>query len=139
MKILMLSWEYPPRIVGGLARHVYWLSKYLTMKGIKVYVVTLSEGDKEYVELKEGIHIYRVNPYRIPLPDFTSWVHQFNYTMLKKCIEIIRDIGIDLIHAHDWLVAHAAIALKHIFRIPLVTTIHSTEHGRRGGIHNEFE
>ena len=26
MKILMLTWEYPPRVVGGIARVVYDLS-----------------------------------------------------------------------------------------------------------------
>lgn len=139
MKILMLSWEYPPRIVGGLARHVYWLSKYLAMKGLEVHVVTLSEGDSDYTELVEGVHVHRVNSYQIPSPDFTSWVHQFNYAMIKRGIEIVKNRNIDLIHAHDWLVAHASIVLKHVFRIPLVVTIHSTEYGRRGGIHNEFE
>ena len=34
MKILMLTWEYPPRIVGGIARVVYDLSQKLTKEGL---------------------------------------------------------------------------------------------------------
>lgn len=41
----------------------------------------------------------------------------------------------DLIHAHDWLVGDAAIALKHNFKIPLIATIHATEYGRYNGIY----
>ncbi|MGL4880249.1 MAG: glycosyltransferase family 4 protein, partial [Waterburya sp.] len=40
-----------------------------------------------------------------------------------------------LIHAHDWLVGDAAIALKHNFKLPIIATIHATEYGRYNGIH----
>ena len=33
MKILMLTWEYPPRIVGGIARVVHDLSQKLVKEG----------------------------------------------------------------------------------------------------------
>jgi glycogen synthase len=39
----------------------------------------------------------------------------------------------DLLHAHDWLVAKAGIALKHRWKTPLITTIHATERGRHQG------
>ena len=39
----------------------------------------------------------------------------------------------DLVHGHDWLVAHASVALSERFEIPYVTTIHATEHGRHQG------
>ncbi len=45
----------------------------------------------------------------------------------------------DIIHAHDWLVGDAAIALKHTFKIPLVATIHATEYGRYNGIYSEAQ
>jgi glycogen(starch) synthase len=37
------------------------------------------------------------------------------------------------VHAHDWLVAHAAATLKHHLRAPLVATVHATEAGRHQG------
>ena len=39
----------------------------------------------------------------------------------------------DVVHAHDWLVAHPAIALAEYFDVPLVSTIHATEAGRHSG------
>lgn len=45
MKILMLTWEYPPRIVGGIARVVHDLSHRLIKDGHDVTVVTYKEGN----------------------------------------------------------------------------------------------
>ncbi len=134
----MLSWEYPPRIVGGLSRHVYWLSKSIVRHGHQVIVGTLSNNNSKNIETHGDLIIVRVNPYRIPSPDFISWVHQFNQTLIENIIDII-DSDIDIIHAHDWLVARAGIILKHLYRRPLIATIHSTEYGRRNGLHNVFE
>ncbi|MER7442674.1 glycogen/starch synthase, partial [Micromonospora avicenniae] len=39
-RILMLSWEYPPVLVGGLGRHVHALSVALAAAGHDVTVVT---------------------------------------------------------------------------------------------------
>ncbi len=139
MKILMLSWEYPPRIVGGLSRHVYWLSHNIAKIGHRVYVGTLSVSDEEVIEEpSDNLTIIRINPYKIPSPDFISWVHQFNQILLEKIIDYPGS-NIDIIHAHDWLVARAGIILKHLYRKPLIATIHSTEYGRRNGLHNVFE
>ena len=59
-----------------------------------------------------------------------------NHSMGKHGAKLILEEGdFDLIHAHDWLVGDAAVALKHTFKIPLVSTIHATEWGRNNGIH----
>ena len=50
MKILMLTWEYPPRVVGGISRVVYDLSKTLLKDGHDVTVVTYRDGDAPYFE-----------------------------------------------------------------------------------------
>ena len=44
MKILMLSWEFPPHVVGGLGRHVFHLSKTLASKGFDISVLTFTDG-----------------------------------------------------------------------------------------------
>ena len=33
VKILMVSWEYPPVVIGGLGRHVYQLATALAADG----------------------------------------------------------------------------------------------------------
>ena len=140
MKILMLTWEYPPRIVGGIARVVHDLSKRLIKDGHEVTVVTYKEGDLPDYENDKGVKVYRVNNYMINPNNFIDWIMQLNFNLVAKATEIIQKEGpFDVIHAHDWLVAYAAKTLKNAFDIPIVATIHATEAGRNSGIHDETQ
>ena len=140
MKILMLTWEYPPRIVGGIARVVNDLSKRLIKDGHDVYVVTYREGSTPYYENDKGVHVYRVDNYMINPNNFIDWIMQLNFNMVAKVNELIaKGEKFDVIHAHDWLVAYAAKTLKNSYDLPLVSTIHATDAGRNGGIHNEVQ
>lgn len=141
MNIMMLSWEFPPRIVGGISPHVYNLSEELAKLGEEVSVITCDyPGAPEFEDIN-GVHVYRVDSYKSPTTDFESWVYLMNVNMQIKAAKII-GLGkekVDIIHAHDWLVATSSVSLKHIYRKPLVTTIHSTEYGRRNGIYNDYQ
>lgn len=140
MKILMLTWEYPPRIVGGIARVVHDLSHRLIKDGHEVTVVTYKEGDLPAYENDKGVEVYRVENYMIHPTNFIEWVLQLNFNMTSKVIELINENGkFDVIHAHDWLTASSAKTLKQAFSIPLVATIHATEAGRNSGIHDETQ
>jgi glycosyltransferase involved in cell wall biosynthesis len=92
-------------------------------------------GSAPKYEIVEGIHLYRC-----PVShgnDFFHWVANMNESMGCLGGELLNKHGdFDLIHAHDWLVGDAAIALKYNFKLPLVATIHATEYGRYNGIHN---
>jgi 1,4-alpha-glucan branching enzyme len=138
---MMLTWEFPPRIIGGISPHVYYLSKSLTRKGMKVYVVTCDFPGAPQHEVLDGVEIFRIDSYKNPSPDFATWVYLMNVNMQKEAAAIIKglDGNVDVLHAHDWLVATAGIGLKHVFRKPLFATIHSTEIGRRNGIHFDYE
>jgi glycosyltransferase involved in cell wall biosynthesis len=137
---MMLTWEFPPRIIGGISPHVYYLSKSLTKNAVKVYVVTCDFPGAPPHETLDGVEVYRVDSYKNPSPDFASWVYLMNMNMQKEAASIVRELGgVDIFHAHDWLVANAGIGLKHVFRRPLLATIHSTEYGRRNGIHSDYE
>ena len=140
MKILMLTWEYPPRVVGGIARVVHDLSKRLIKDGHEVTVVTYKEGDVPYFEDDNGVKVYRVDNYMINPNNFIDWIMQLNFNLISKACEIIAKEGkFDVIHAHDWLVAYAAKSLKNSYDIPIVATIHATEAGRNSGIHDETQ
>lgn len=140
MKILMLTWEYPPRVVGGIARVVYDLSRTLIKDGHDVTVVTYKEGDAPDFEDDKGVKVYRVGNYMINPNNFIDWIMQLNFNLVAKANEIISKEGnFDVIHAHDWLVAYAAKTLKNSYNIPIVATIHATEAGRNSGIHNETQ
>ena len=140
MKILMLTWEYPPRIVGGIARVVHDLSKRLIKDGHDVTVITYKEGNVPYFEDDKGVKVYRVDNYMINPNNFIDWIMQLNFAMVAKANEIIALEGkFDVIHAHDWLVAYAAKTLKNSYNMPIVSTIHATEAGRNSGIHDETQ
>ena len=141
MKILMLTWEYPPRIVGGIARVVHDLSKRLIKDGHEVTVVTYRDNTNvpEY-ENDKGVNVYRVDNYMIHPNNIIDWIMQLNFNLVSKATEIInKEGGFDVIHAHDWLVTYAAKTLKNAYNIPIVATIHATEAGRNSGIHDETQ
>ena len=140
MKILMLTWEYPPRVVGGISKVVYDLSHRLIKDGHQVTVVTYRDGDTSYYEDDEGINVYRVDNYMIHPNNFIDWIMQLNFNMVAKASELMNKFGkFDVIHAHDWLVSYAAKSLKEAYDVPMVATIHATENGRNSGIHDETQ
>ncbi len=140
MRILMLSWEFPPRSVGGIAQHVYDLTTALAEGGEEIHLITCATPEAPGKEKINGVYVYRVNPYNLPAPDFLTWILQLNLSMVEYAISLINSLGdLDLIHAHDWLVAYAGRALKHAYKLPLIATIHATEYGRNQGLHNDLQ
>ncbi len=133
--ILMLSWEYPPLIEGGLARHVRKLSEALVEQGVDVHVLTRGGEESPAEEVAEGVAIHRVREPKRPtdLGEFVAWVERMNADMLAAGVELGDRLDFDLVHGHDWLVAMAGDHLARRFGAPLVTTIHATEHGRHQG------
>jgi len=138
MKILMLSWEYPPRIVGGIARVVHDLSHRLIKDGHEVTVITYRDGDVPYFENDGGVKVHKVDNFMISPNNFIDWVMQLNFNMIARAGEIVAQDGyFDVVHAHDWLTAYAGKTIKLAHGIPLVSTIHATEAGRNSGINDE--
>ena len=135
----MLSWEYPPVIEGGLARHVRKLAEALTRQGVALDVLTRGVGGgPEVVSLgpgEPGVTVHRVPEPSWPrdLDRFVGWVERMNEDMLAAGEALAEEGPYELVHGHDWLVAHAAAALAQRLGAPYVTTIHATEHGRHQG------
>ncbi|WP_422774312.1 glycosyltransferase family 4 protein [Plantactinospora sp. WMMC1484] len=137
LKILILSWEYPPVLVGGLGRHVHALATALAAAGHQVTVVTRHGEGAPMEAYADGVHVVRApeDPVGFPLatPSLLAWTMAFNHTLTRTALRAARTGDYDVIHAHDWLVAHTAITLADHLDIPLVTTIHATEAGRHQG------
>ena len=135
MRICMLTWEFPPRIVGGIARHCLGLSKALAKLGHEVYVITLEFPGTPLFEDVDGVKVHRVL-IELGHPNFIIWTFIFNHFMEKKVAELSRSVKFDIIHIHDWLTAEAGVSSKHFLNKSLVSTVHSTEVGRSQGLHN---
>jgi glycogen synthase len=139
LKILLLTWEYPPNVVGGLSRHVYGLSVHLAQLGHEVHVMTAGNGGLSAYERVNGVHVHRVIPVNNQDDDFLSWIAGLNLAMSFKGVKLAEEIKFDIVHAHDWLVGTSALTLKEELSIPLLTTIHATEHGRNNGIYSGMQ
>ena len=160
MRVLMFSWEYPPYVVGGLGNHVAALVPALARQGVEVHLVTprwvagdkiwyqgsveTVEGAQEVIHnsssasvterTPEGAYIHRVEPPVHQMGNFYADAQQTNLNLEEVAMALIQDLGgVDLLHAHDWLVAFAATSLKRLCKIPLIATIHATERGRGRG------
>ncbi len=165
LHILVLAWEFPPRVVGGIARHVAELYPELVLRGHQITIVTVApppasdkvdDNPSPEHEIVSGVDVYRVE---VPEHnDFFEWVRIMNRNMVQyvqthfahntndnsandsdQSPEEPLSQNFDLIHAHDWLVGEAAIALAGQYELPIIATIHATEYGRCNGIHNDTQ
>ena len=130
----MLSWEYPPLVVGGIAAHVDGLARAMVRQGHEVVVFSLHTSEAPDDTVVEGVRILRANIDLPWLPDdnlvgrMASANHQI--TQLASQLGTWRP---DVVHAHDWLVSWAGDTIATVWSVPLVATIHATERGRHGG------
>lgn len=140
MHILMLSWEFPPVVVGGIARHVHDLAVSLARQGVSVTILTTGTAQTAPVERLGGLTVHRVAPANPASMDFVGQVMQLNLNLLERGLSLAaQGESFDLVHAHDWVTAYAGKALKHGLDLPLVATIHATEWGRNNGLHDDLQ
>ncbi|MEO6126116.1 MAG: glycosyltransferase family 4 protein [Ilumatobacteraceae bacterium] len=134
MRVLMLSWEYPPLVVGGIAAHVDGLARAMVRAGHDVVVLSLRTPEAPDDTVTEGVRIVRANVDLPWLPDdnLVAQMASANH-QLTQLIAHLGDWRPDIVHAHDWLVAWAGDTIAKIWNAPMVATVHATERGRHGG------
>ena len=136
MRVLMVSWEYPPIVEGGLARAVRKLAEGLvTELDVEVHVLTRAGEHGPLDEVRHGVHVHRVREPHYPtaVPEFVQWVERMNRHLLARGRELAEEHDFDVVHGHDWLVGVAAKRLADRIGRPFVTTVHATEYGRHQG------
>jgi 1,4-alpha-glucan branching enzyme len=131
MEITILTWEFPPRIVGQLAAQVKKLSVQLSKHHVKTHVVTYYDYLAEPYEESEGIKIYRVtNPVRTHIGVLT-WVLTLNQEVERISANIYyKTQSLNLIDTHDWHFIPAAVTLKKGLNIPFNYSVDSLEEHR---------
>jgi glycogen synthase len=136
----MLSWEYPPVVIGGLGRHVHHLATALAAAGHEVMVLSRRPFDTDPSthpttdEVHEGVRVVAAaqDPHEFGFgTDMMAWTLAMGHSMIRAGLSA--DFMPDIVHAHDWLVAHPAVALAEFFDVPIVSTMHATEAGRHSG------
>jgi glycogen(starch) synthase len=142
MRVLMLSWEYPPVVIGGLGRHVHALATRLADQGHDVVVLCRQESGTDATThpstdtVAEHVRVVRVAedpPHLAFERDLVAWTLAMGHAMVRAAHALLRSWRPDVVHAHDWLVTHPAIAVADLLGVPLVATMHATEAGRHSG------
>jgi len=154
MKIAVLVYEYPPKIVGGLGTYAAEITRKFVLMDHDVTVFTMNDdaGTLPTREIWRGIEIHR--PLHIDvsdsLPDVISedikkWgrgqilfgkLLVYNYLTASKLInDLIKKEGMkyDVVVAHDWLSVMGGVTVKKESGLPLAFHVHSTEKGRTLG------
>jgi glycosyltransferase involved in cell wall biosynthesis len=154
MKMAVLVYEYPPKIVGGLGTYAAEITRKFVLMDHDVTVFTMNDdaGSLPTREIWRGIEIHR--PLHIDisdsLPDVVAedvkkWgrgiqlfskILVYNYLSASKLVnELIKkeNFKYDIVIAHDWLSAISGITIKKEIGLPFVFHVHSTERGRTLG------
>jgi glycosyltransferase involved in cell wall biosynthesis len=159
MRVLMLGWEFPPYISGGLGTACYGLTR--AMEHLDLDIVMLLPANTQGVDSRTArpltvrqagdnlSHvIFQTVPYRLPNPyqrmrsvrvvgtgqagGYDGNLIERVYEYAQRCLEIVQVKTFDVIHAHDWVTFPAAVALATEMQKPLVVHIHATEYDRSG-------
>lgn len=140
MRVIILSWEFPPRKVGKLANYVKELAVNLVEKRVDTYLVTYHDFLTGAHEEPEGITTFRVcNPVHTHIGVLT-WVLTLNQEVERAAADFYYKTkeNIDLIDVHDWHFVHAAVTLKKAFTVPFIYSVDSLEEHRSHGTHSPF-
>lgn len=140
MRVIILSWEFPPRVVGKLAGYVKKLSVQLAKINVETHVVTYHGFLTGQHEEPEGIKTYRVNnPIRTHIGVLT-WVLTLNQEVERAAANIYYSTNkqINLIDTYDWHFIQAAVTLKNAFNLPFIYSVESLEEHRSHGANSPF-
>ena len=132
MRVILFSWEYPPRVVGQLAEYISALATQLVKKKVETYVVTYHDFLTGAVEDASGVKIVRVaSPVHANIGVLT-WILTLNQEMERAAANIYykADKQIDLINVYDWHFIPAAVTLKNALDVPFVYSVESLEDHR---------
>jgi len=133
VRVLILSWEFPPSEAGGTAAHVDGLAHALSRLGHDVLVLTRRVPGAEADGMLGGVRVMRADVELPWLPDNRVASTASANHALVAAYAAADECRPDVIHAHDWPVAWAADVIAALTGAPIVTTFHGTERGRHGG------
>ncbi len=139
VRVLMLSWDFPPRVTGGNAAHVQGLSRALAEAGHDVVVLT--PATSHHHSPSEQLGKVRVLRAEIGLPHileerYLAVAASANHALTQVVLDADSPLHgwiPDVVHGHDWRIGWAADTIARHHGVPFVLTMHGTERVRHGG------
>ena len=133
-RVLLISWEYPPVIEGGLARHVRKLAEHLV--GRRPRGPRADPRRRASARRGGAPRRHRAPRAEPPYPGcrrLRALGRRDERRHVALALELCERLDFELVHSHDWLVAGAAERLARARGLPWLITIHATEFGRHQG------
>jgi len=131
MRVLQVTPEFPPPLIGGGGYHVYHLTRELARVGVEVKVVTLKNGSTSLAKrAMVETHFGRVKVLRLP----AFYINAFSpiaYPLVPDLLPSLLREDPDIIHAHGFpfVTSDAALVATKIKRIPMILTLHGFPSG----------
>lgn len=134
LNVMMLGWEFPPHISGGLGTACYGLTTALKqlggMRTTLVLPIRHEDHDAGYVEIRYPPGVV-ADPPAAGVSAYSGGLLHAASRFADGVAGMLDDLPTpDVIHAHDWLTAPAALVAKRVLNKPLVFHVHSTEKDR---------
>ncbi len=139
VRVLMLSWDFPPRVTGGNAAHVHGLSQALADAGHDVVVLTPAMRRPDpAVEYVGRVRVLRADVGLPHIPDDRQLAiaASANHALTQAVFDAGSPLTgwmPDIVHGHDWRIGWAADTIARHHGVPFILTMHGTERVRHGG------
>ena len=124
--VLMLGWEYPPFVSGGLGVACEGLVEALR-KETSLTLVLPRQFDGT-AESPSPASPYADGSPELYGPDLVAEVEDY----ARRAVDKAKRADFDLIHAHDWMTARAGLEIRAQTGKPLVFHVHSLTYDRAG-------
>jgi len=134
VRVILLSWEFPPRVVGQLAYYVNRLAVELVRKNVDVFVVTYNNSWVGFHQGADGVKAYRISDRVRPQINVLTWILSLNQEVERAASDVYYSVehAVNLLDVHDWHFVPAAVTLKKAFGVPFVFSVDSIEYHRSG-------
>jgi glycosyltransferase involved in cell wall biosynthesis len=129
---VILTWEFPPRIIGDMAHQLENLTSGLSKVNVPITIITCHNSPFVYEKRSNFLAVYWASNPVEPHISVITWC----LTLNSEIERIFSDIFYDghrkktLLDVHDWHFVPAGISLKKALGIPFVFSIHSLEDQR---------
>ncbi len=140
IRVLMLGWEFPPHLSGGLGVASQGLVEALASQVDLDLILPDWETIKATHKLVTERADSPINPYPIGISPYASEDQHYgahlrenikDYT--QHTLEVAAEKEYDVIHAHDWMTFGPAMELKARSGKPMVLHVHALETDRNKG------
>jgi hypothetical protein len=127
LKVVLLTTEFPPRVIGELSSLVDFVARSLSNEGLEVHVIAFDDWRAGF-EAKGGVKVHYIsNKVGSHLNPFT-WASSLSCEYMRTLSDLLwEQQGFDVVHAFEWSSALPLISLKESAPIPYVQSFLSLE------------